>query len=154
MSPHSAAVPQTAEDPQAQFHITTEYDENNEDVSDKGSSVCSAWVLSSNAERQSSSSSESSLFSSYSVAHIQPPFRRPQKTRKRSSTSPPSTTRITKIQTMTKSSAWVLSSNAERQSSSSSESSLFSSYSVVMWNCACGSLQADISVADKLNQND
>ncbi|KAJ5373660.1 hypothetical protein N7517_005666 [Penicillium concentricum] len=31
MSPHSAAVPHAAEDPQAQFRITTEYDENNED---------------------------------------------------------------------------------------------------------------------------
>ncbi|KAJ5963255.1 uncharacterized protein N7479_003131 [Penicillium vulpinum] len=34
MSPHSAAVPHTAEDPQAQFRITTEYDENNEDSGD------------------------------------------------------------------------------------------------------------------------
>ncbi|KGO67949.1 hypothetical protein PITC_029180 [Penicillium italicum] len=34
MSPHSAAVPHTAEDPQAQFRITTEYDENNEDSAD------------------------------------------------------------------------------------------------------------------------
>ncbi|EKV05061.1 Rab interacting lysosomal protein [Penicillium digitatum] len=34
MSPHSVAVPHTAEDPQAQFRIITEYDENNEDSGD------------------------------------------------------------------------------------------------------------------------
>jgi hypothetical protein len=34
MSPHSAAVPHATEDPQAQFRITTEYDENNEESGD------------------------------------------------------------------------------------------------------------------------
>ncbi|KAI2722688.1 hypothetical protein CBS147332_3617 [Penicillium roqueforti] len=39
MSPHSAAVPHTAEDPQAQFRITTEYDNNEDSGDDEESSA-------------------------------------------------------------------------------------------------------------------